>query len=652
MITALASYMRDITDIRMAERERQKTQEQYRLIVETANEGILGLDANQHITYANDIIAHLLGYQKAEIIGRPLTDFIEPSELKDNARSIAQRAQGTKDRYERRFVRKDGSIVWTIVSASPLTGDDDNFLGVFAMVTDINEVKQAHARMLTILNDMEADIFVSDLDTHEILFMNAHMRKKNRPFDSGTKCHKHIYNNDTRCSFCRKPRLQDAQGRSMDTLVTEIYHQETKRWHLTHDRIIEWLEGKKVHMYLAADITELKNMEKEMAEAIVKAEAASLSKNEFLANMSHEIRTPLNGLLGMLQLMELTDLKPSQREYLKTAHESGRNLSQILNDILDLSKVESGKLELEESEFELGELLDSVISVFRHQATSRGVTLSWSIDESLQRHFMSDRGRLRQILFNLVGNATKFTESGSISVEAYPLQSSMTKDSVHIFFEVRDTGIGIPEDKVNAVFDPFTQVDGSLTRKYQGTGLGLGIVHRLVQLMDGNISIQSRVNEGTTLAFTVKAIPIPETKPVESNQTRNGNNDFFSILVAEDERVNRVVIDRILTRMGHEVTCVGSGEEALEILKGKSFDLILTDIQMPGLDGMDTTRAIRSDLGIQTPVIALTAHAMKGDKDRFIESGMNGYIAKPFELNELQTEIERVMTEMSYPSTF
>ncbi|MBG0791003.1 MAG: PAS domain S-box protein [Desulfovibrionaceae bacterium] len=644
-VTALASYMRDVTAIRMTEKERRKSQEQYRLIVETANEGILGMDAHQRISYANNIVADLLGYPVDEIIGRPVTDFIAPGELEENALRLARRAQGTRERYERRFVCRDGSIISTIVSASPLIGDNGDFLGVFAMITDITEVRQAHERLLAILNCMAADIYVSDLHTHEILFMNDHMHAKYGPFRPGDQCHRHLRGLDEPCPFCRKSELLDEEGNPLGTVIDERWHDGIKRWHLTHDRAIEWYKGRIVHMYLAADITELKEMEDELKKAIVEAEAANLSKNEFLANMSHEIRTPLNGLLGMLQLMELTSLEPLQREYLSTAHESGRNLLHILNEILDLSKVESGKLELEESAFELGGLLDSVTSVFRHQAEERGIDMSWTIDESLHRHFLADKGRLRQILFNLVGNAAKFTKNGSITVEAYSMPPRFGDGSALVFFQVSDTGIGIPEDKINAVFDPFTQVDGSLTRKYQGTGLGLGIVRRLVELMGGTITVVSEPGAGTTIAFTVLATPLrgaeQEKKKLDGSKKRKG----LSILVAEDERVNRVVIDRILESLGHMATCVGSGEETLSALKKQPFDLILTDIQMPGMDGMDTARAIRKTLGVDTPIIALTAHAMTGDRERFIKSGMDGYIAKPFELDELQAEIDRVMAE-------
>ena len=306
--------------------------------------------------------------------------------------------------------------------------------------------------------------------------------------------------------------------------------------------------------------------------------------------------------------------------------------------------MESGKLELEAIPFELGEVMDQVVSTFRHCAEERGVSMRWEIEEDLGRHFVADKGRLRQILFNLVGNAVKFTETGSIEVRGWPLDSGASDGAVRLLFEVSDTGIGIPEDKVGAVFDPFTQVDGSSTRKYQGTGLGLGIVRRLVGLMGGSISVDTMEGEGTVIYFTIEAslAESPDDPAVPASRSEKGG---LSVLVAEDERVNRVVVQRILEKLGHTAECVGSGEEAIRILRERSFDLFLSDIQMPGMDGVATTRFIRTELGLDIPVIALTAHAMQGDRDRFIEAGMDGYVSKPFEIDRLQQEIERVLGE-------
>jgi PAS domain S-box-containing protein len=642
-ITAIAVYGRDVTEARFAEEARKKTQEQYRLIVETANEGILGLDANQMVTYANKIVADFFGCKVENLIGRNLLDFVAPAELEDSEKRFKLRLSGKRERYERRFLRRDGAEVWGMVSSTPLMAEDGRLLGVFAMIADITEVKRAHERLLTILDGISADVYVTDFATDEILFMNARMGRHYGPIKNGMLCHKLVRNLDSRCPHCPKPRLVDENGVPVGTLVTERYYERQKCWNLNHDRAIRWLEGRLVHMHMAADITELKTMASELKEAMAKAEAASLAKNEFLANMSHEIRTPLHGLLGMLQLMQLSSLEPLQRDYLETALNSGRSLLQVLNDILDLSKVESGKLELEPVPFELGEVLDQVVATFRHEVEERGVSMTWEIDETLPRHFMADKGRLRQILFNLVGNAVKFTPAGSIEVRAYPLQPVADTDTVRLLFEVSDTGIGIPADKVGTVFDPFTQVDGSSTRKYQGTGLGLGIVRRLVHLMGGYISVDTEEEVGTTVYFTIDSRSVEPRFGAGHSECRTSAEDGLSILVAEDERVNRVVIQRILEKLGHRVECAGSGEEAIKILRGRSFDLFLTDIQMPGLDGVATTQVIRNELGLDIPVIALTAHAMQGDRDRFIEAGMNGYVAKPFEIDGLKREIERVL---------
>ncbi|WP_272698943.1 PAS domain-containing hybrid sensor histidine kinase/response regulator [Desulfovibrio sp. Fe33] len=642
-ITAIAVYGRDVTEARFAEEARKKTQEQYRLIVETANEGILGLDASQMVTYANRIVADFFGCKVEDLIGRSLLDFLSTADLDDNEKRSKLRLSGKRERYERRFLRQDGAEVWGMVSSTPLMAEDGRLLGVFAMIADITEVKRAHKRLLTILDGISADIYVTDFATNEILFMNARMASRYGPIKEGMLCHKLVRGLDSLCPHCPKPKLVDENGEPVGTVVTERYYERQKYWNLNHDRAIRWLEGRLVHMHMAADITELKTMAAELEKAMAKAEAASLAKNEFLANMSHEIRTPLNGLLGMLQLMQLSSLEPLQRDYLETALNSGRSLLQVLNDILDLSKVESGKLELEPVPFELGEVLDQVVSTFRHAAEERGVSMIWEIDETLPRHFMADKGRLRQILFNLVGNAVKFTEAGSIKVRAWPLQPIESGEPVRLLFEVSDTGIGIPADKVNTVFDPFTQVDGSLTRKYQGTGLGLGIVRRLVHLMGGFIGVDTEEGVGTSIYFTIDSRSVEPLFGAADSSSQTSAEDGLSILVAEDERVNRVVIQRILEKLGHQVECVGSGEEAINILRARTFDLFLTDIQMPGLDGVATTKVIRNDLELDIPVIALTAHAMHGDRDRFIEAGMNGYVAKPFEIDGLKREIERVL---------
>ena len=553
-------------------------------------------------------------------------------------------------KFEYREVLPDGKVAFLEGMATPDLNEAGEVVRLFGATRDVTmerqaarDLRQSHERLLTILDGIDADIYVSGIESHEVLFMNAHMRRSFGDPAGDTPCHKFFKGELEQCPYCLKEQLLDEDGNAVETIVTEWFNPETNRWYLNHDRAIQWLEGEMVHMHMAADITEIKAMSENLRVAMAEAEAANLAKNEFLANMSHEIRTPLNGLLGMLQLLQFTDLVEEQRDYLDIAMNSGRSLLQILNDILDLSKVESGKLELEPVEFELSDVLESVVSVFRHHAESRGLEIVWKIKKGLPDLFVADKGRLRQILFNLIGNASKFTESGRIEVEAYPLSLPGPDGRTRLFFSVSDTGIGIPDNKLGAVFDPFTQVDGSSTRKYQGTGLGLGIVRRLVTLMGGNVTMTSREGEGTVVAFTMLAECV-ERKEEGALSGRNCvMGGELSILVAEDERVNQTVVKRLLAKLGHEALCVDTGEMALKVLRERSFDCVLMDIQMPGLDGMETTRFIREKMGLDLPVIALTAHAMKGDRDRFLEAGMNGYVAKPFDMSELEAELLRVM---------
>jgi PAS domain S-box-containing protein len=596
----------------------------------------------------------LLGLEPADTppdIGHVLRRHVHPEDRpRLEAACAALRRDREPQQLEFRCIRPDGEQRVLVVMAVPEEDGRGRLRRVYGSTRDVTrerraarELRQAHERLLAILDGIEADIFVSTLDTNELLFMNAHLKANYGAVSQGGPCHEIFRGDAAPCLDCPKTRLLGDDGTPRSTVVQERFSPATGRWLLNHDRAIEWLEGRLVHMHMAADITDLKYMEQELKHAKTRAEAASLVKNEFLANMSHEIRTPLNGLLGMLQLLQLTTLGAEQREYLEIALGSGRSLLQILNDILDISKIESGKLELDDQAMELCEVVDSVVSVFRHQARMRGIEVARRVDDCLPRHFVADKVRLRQILFNLVGNATKFTDSGSVVVEAYPLANPMPDGRTRLFFSISDTGIGIPDDKVEQIFDPFTQVDGSFTRKYQGTGLGLGIVRRLVSLMGGNIAVISELGRGTTVVFTVAARPADSDAPAPAVCDASTAPRPLSLLVVEDERINRSVAQRLLGKLGHRAACAESGEEALDVLASAAFDCILMDIQMPGLDGVETTRAIRDTLGLDTPIVALTAHAMEGDRRRFLDAGMQGYVSKPFDLMELQEELERVM---------
>lgn len=407
------------------------------------------------------------------------------------------------------------------------------------------------------------------------------------------------------------------------------------------------IEGRKMLQFSLIDITERKQMDQErqqkalLEKKIAIAEESLKFKQNFLANMSHEIRTPLTGVLGMIEILQKTPLTENQKDYLNTIKTSGENLREIINQVLDYSKIEAGKLSINPHVFEFKSLPENTMLLYTNNI-KQSVTLHNSIDSEIPAFIQADHSRLAQILNNFVSNAVKFTSHGSIKIVSSLISKDVSQNLVNIRIEISDTGIGIPEDLQKKLFIPFSQIEAMDTRHYEGTGLGLSICKQLIEMMGGQIGLISEVGKGSTFWFTFPAKIAQAPEKLIIKEPESAPNKALKILLAEDKAVNQKVISLLLNSMGHEVEIAANGQQALDCFEPGKFDLILMDIQMPVMDGITATQKLKETHTHLPPIVGLSANAFEGDREKYMEQGMDDYLTKPFKTEDFEELVNRL----------
>ena len=650
----------DISSRKRYEKELVESKELFQTVFNNTAAAIMVTDKNEKLVAWNPYAEQLLDMEAADLFNRPLKELYPAKEWR-RMRSSRVGRSGIKTNVETQMFKKDGSILDVSVSVSVLKDTDGNMIGSIGIIRDITaakaaerKIRESENKIRIILDNSAASITLTD-EEERIVSWNPYtenllgMKKKDLYL-------KHI------STLYPKEEWEKIRAQNIRKTGSK-HHLETKIVKKTGEEVdvdlsVNMLtdEDKKItgSVGIMQDITQQKRAQEMLIQAKQAAEEANSAKSLFLANMSHEVRTPINTVIGMIDLTLDLTLDQEQRDNLEVAKDASVNLLSLLNDILDLSRVEAGKISLEDIEFHLHNVAHSVTKGMSVLAKKKNLETILKVHDDVPKIVEGDPVRIRQVIVNLINNAIKFTHKGSITTEIKV--ASRSKDQVMLLFSVIDQGIGIPKSKQDKIFDIFAQADDSTTRRFGGTGLGLAISKRLVEMMGGRIWVESEEGKGSAFNFTANFKTVKESalSSVQGEAEDIDDEDLLEqlngikILLAEDNIVNQKIAVKILEKQGWAVQAVDNGQDAVDKVLHDNFDVVLMDANMPILDGLEATRLIRENeqkTGKHVPIIALTARAMQEDKNRCLDAGMDGYVTKPIDRQELFQTIGKIIKQ-------
>jgi PAS domain S-box-containing protein len=634
----------------------------FKIIFEHSPTAIIVMDSKEKIVIWNPLAEKLLGMARADLFNKNISSLFPAKEWKRfRALNICHR--GMLSNITTKVLRKDGSLLDIGASMSVLKDCKDKLIGFIGMFYDVTyeklvvqQMRESENKLRIILDNSAAAITMSD-EKEQIVSWNSFAEKLlgMKPQDLRLRPVSSLYPPEE-WKIIRSLNIH--QSGFKHNLETKVIRKDGAI--IDVDLSINMLkddQGKIIgSVGMLQDITERKRTKEEILQAKLAAEEANNAKSIFLAKMSHEVRTPMNAIIGMIDLTLDTPLNDEQKDNLKVAKDAADSLLSLINDVLDISRAQAGKVVIEEIEINVPDIVKNVCKGLMILARNKGVDVVWAIDPQVPRLLIGDPVRLRQVIVNLVNNAIKFTHKGKVQINVK--KKTLTEKDCQVVFEVIDSGIGISPKNLPHIFDVFTNAHNSTARRYGGTGLGLAICKKVVEMMGGNIEVESKEGIGSTFRFTIifgyrpdmvsHAISDQGTKPEIAVLSAPPEVQNLRVLVAEDNMVNQRIAVRVLEKLGWKVTAVNNGQEVLNILNDQTFDVILMDDTMPLLSGLEATLVIRQEekqTGQHVPIIAMTANAMTGDKEKYLASGMDGYVSKPFDRNLLYEEIVKLVTK-------